>query len=74
LVFFQEDHENFTFSFKGAPCGFGSATLVLWSRSRKELPLAAMRLISCLAETNRTPFDFAEGALGFIFFIYSGGV
>lgn len=25
------------------------------------LPLSAMWLISCVAETNRTPFDFAEG-------------
>lgn len=25
------------------------------------LPLAGMWLVSCLAETNRTPFDFAEG-------------
>jgi NADH-ubiquinone oxidoreductase chain 1 len=25
------------------------------------LPIAALWLISCVAETNRTPFDFAEG-------------
>merc|ERR1712087_1031584 len=25
------------------------------------IPLVGIRLISCLAETNRTPFDFAEG-------------
>merc|ERR1719295_419758 len=24
-------------------------------------PIVGIRLISCLAETNRTPFDFAEG-------------
>ena len=25
-------------------------------------PLSIVRFTSCLAETNRTPFDFAEGA------------
>nr|YP_010982598.1 NADH dehydrogenase subunit 1 [Pseudodiaptomus hessei]WOH21596.1 NADH dehydrogenase subunit 1 [Pseudodiaptomus hessei] len=32
-----------------------------WSKILLFLPLSGMWLISCLAETNRTPFDFAEG-------------
>jgi len=32
-----------------------------WSKSLLFLPLVGIWLISCLAETNRTPFDFAEG-------------
>ena len=32
-----------------------------WLRLISFLPLIGMWIISCLAETNRTPFDFAEG-------------
>nr|AYV63064.1 NADH dehydrogenase subunit 1 [Lovenula raynerae] len=32
-----------------------------WSKLIMFLPLTLMWLISCMAETNRTPFDFAEG-------------
>jgi len=33
----------------------------LWTKLLIFLPLVGIWLISCLAETNRTPFDFAEG-------------
>nr|YP_010384298.1 NADH dehydrogenase subunit 1 [Odontodactylus havanensis]UGW52152.1 NADH dehydrogenase subunit 1 [Odontodactylus havanensis] len=46
----------------------GGFDLVLFSDYQKEcwlmmltLPLAGVWFVSCLAETNRTPFDFAEG-------------
>ena len=32
-----------------------------WAKSLLFIPLAFLWLITCLAETNRTPFDFAEG-------------
>lgn len=34
---------------------------LFWNKVIIFLPLRAVWLISCLAETNRTPFDFAEG-------------
>ena len=34
---------------------------ILWSKWILFLPIVFIWLISCLAETNRTPFDFAEG-------------
>jgi len=33
----------------------------LWAKFFLFLPLVGIWLVSCLAETNRTPFDFAEG-------------
>lgn len=34
---------------------------LFWNKLIIFIPLVAIWLISCLAETNRTPFDFAEG-------------
>merc|ERR1711872_155126 len=34
---------------------------IYWTKFIIFIPLVGIRLISCLAETNRTPFDFAEG-------------
>lgn len=34
---------------------------IFWSKLFIFLPIVGIWLISCLAETNRTPFDFAEG-------------
>ena len=38
-----------------------SATNAVWSKVFIFAPMTGIWLISCMAETNRTPFDFAEG-------------
>ena len=54
FLFFACLLKNLRFSsLRGANCFFFKLNLFL--------PIAGVWLISCLAETNRTPFDFAEG-------------
>lgn len=34
---------------------------LIWNKVMLFLPIVGIWIISCIAETNRTPFDFAEG-------------
>lgn len=52
----------FFFSLTGRLNILHNSTLHLhWSKIAVFLPMVGIWLISCVAETNRTPFDFAEG-------------